>query len=398
MLGEAEKINAITTLGTDVYLGTSAGGLWRYKETDSSWVRVAYTGAGDPIYALSAVQDGNGIKWLFVGGSFGSIIFGAQSSAAHNVVGLNLNSGAISKLGNSTVYGTDGPVHALKAVPWLDYNPQYPPQLYGVRCLVGGNFSSVAGISVCKSIAQWSQGLYTYGGWNGFSDGLDRDGSFISIVRGLEGTTTNALIYSPYYGYKLRTDWDGIWMVGALRRNVGSGTSQNIAKVAGSGSTWVHLGRGYLKAGCNPIFGIAEYPSMFGKTVCVAGTNIYFGGFASGHFRADGYSLYCGSCDPDDPLGYMSLLTVENKSTSIAGSCLRNVEALAAKGNDVYAAGNLWLDSVGDEVMFGKLSGGAWTPIPTPTDHSLFSNDATSAATTANYVYFAGTYCWRWTP
>jgi len=396
---EYESVACVTTLGTEVYIGSQdpvyhSGRVWRYKESDGTWQELASV-SGSGVYALSAVQDYAGLKYLFVGGSFDNVYYGAQSSPAHNVVALSLTSGTISKLGSDTVYGTDGPVYALKALPWWDFDgleSLYP----GVRVLVGGMFTTAGSVN-SKSIAMWQQGTFVASQWIGFSGGLGDDGAgSLPKVYGVEAQTK--------LGHDGETRFNGIWMTGALRRNIRPNIAIHIAKLAASdGSAWTYLGQAFQQvsldeASCT--YSVSIYPSFFGKAICQAGTTVYFGGFSRGHIRSDGNVLVCTYSDPGSTCGFYlgnsGLISVGTWSTSVAVDCaLGQVNALASKGTDVYASGLLWQTDLGQTVWFARRSTGSWAALPPPADHN---GSVTSAASTTNYVYFAGPYCWRYDP
>lgn len=395
-----EGVSCITTFGTEVYLGSHAingtGRIWRYKESDGSWLELATVSGGTNdqycgVQALSAAQDTiSGDVWLFVGGDFTGVTFGSASSSANNVVALNLTQGSITQMGA----GTSGPVWTLKAISWWDHEEDPG----GVRVLVGGKFTTAGGsrnMVISKSIALWRQDSSP--AWLGFSGGLLDDGATdLPKVYGVEAKTS-----LDSHG---TTRFDGIWLTGALRRGVGSNTNVHIAKLTGSFNTWTYIGRAFQQVAVDTetcAYSASIYPSFFGTDICLAGTNVYFGGFSRGHQRADGAVLFCSTGEECGcsacPGGYSGLVTVGTSSTSIAADCcVSEVKALTAKGNDVYASGPLWYDESLGNVYFGKLSDEVWTAIPQP---AYWEGAANAAASTSNYVYFA-TYihCGRYSP
>src|SRR5439155_2008631 len=123
--GTGEGASCVATLGADVYVATASpapgsGRLFRYAESTGTWEEVAtFDVAFDPnvntgVFAISGAQQSDNTKYLFVGGNFTSVTYGTNSSAANNVVALNVTSSGIIQLGS----GTDGSVYALKALAW----------------------------------------------------------------------------------------------------------------------------------------------------------------------------------------------------------------------------------------------------------------------------------------
>lgn len=386
-----EGVYCITTLGSEVYIGTQSlnggGAVWRYKESDGSWAELANVNGG--VRSLSAAEDDNGTKWLCVGGEFTEITYGMQYSDANNVALLNLTSGWISKMQGwwQVEYGTDGPVYAVKTLPWYGGFSGA-----GVKVLVGGMFANAGPVS-SKSIALWSQ--LGFGGWTGFAGGLDDDGiDGMPKVHGIEAVTTES-------GFG-ETAFSGIWITGALRKESGTNKTIHIAKLTGSTNSWTYLGRGFQTITLDTqtcTYTPSTYSSFYGRAICQAGTNVYFGGFSRGHQTIDGTVYFvplgeecgCSGC----PSGYSGLVKLGGSSTLFEPSCeLKQVEALAGKGGDVYASGVLWEDE--DTVYFARYSEGGWTEIPCPS--GLEYNYATAAASTAAHVYFVRGYCWRYTP
>jgi hypothetical protein len=290
------------------------------------------------VYALSAVQDANGIKYLCVGGYFGFFNYGGQNYSAHNIVLINLNSGTVSKMQvyGGSAYGTDGPVYAIKGVQW--YNGFIGA---GVRLVVGGYFGSPS-----RSIAVWSQQA-AYSSWYGFDGGLNNDGS---TVYGLEATTTNDI--------SGQTAFQGIWMTGMLSRTINTNIALNIAKLSGSTTSWTCLGRAFQHGApdANCTWTLETYTGYIGHTVCRVGTNIYFGGWADGHQKADGSLLSCFDCAPCSGGCYPGVIRVGTNSVAIDKDCLvADPYALVAFGNDMYATGMIWYDyNQYQEVWFAK--------------------------------------------
>jgi hypothetical protein len=385
-------MRCVTTYGTEVYLGSSTSGqIWRYKETDRSWQKIGEVQNGlHEVHALSVATQGSD-KYLFVGGDFTAVTneLSAQSANnAYNVVALNLTSGTISKLGTATVNGTDARVNTLKAVQWYDYSSPY---LYpGIRCLVGGYFTN-AGSVTSKGIALWQQGTAISPQWSGFSGGVTDhgDGNQPPQVYGIEATTTT--------GYNGRTEWDGIWLTGGFSRAIGGNTCLNIAKLTGQlggSANWTYIGRAFQSVTNDNQTPCSSFVAGFyqdATSVCRAGTTIYFGGNGRGHQKADGTQLICVTCDGNVGSGYASFASVGTSSTSISDSCsVGPIQAMAAKGGDVYAAGT----GVGAGTGFGKFSAGVWTSIDNPGDASSILG----AASTSTNVYFVGESCWRYVP
>lgn len=379
LLGIGEGARAVTVIGGEVYVGTfsssysgGSGHLFRYTESTGVWEELAtFEGSIDGGYEtgvldLSAGTEPNGAKSLFVGGNFTMVTYGTNISQARCIVNLDISSPTsrnINKMGTSTVYGTDGPVYALKAQPWYDYSGGSLHS--GIRCVVGGIFTN-AGSVTSKSIALWQQGTAVFSGWSGLSGGLVNDGvSGPPKVYGVEASTFNG-----YYGETL---WADIWLTGAFTKNVGTNTAVHAARLVGSygAQTWNYLGQIFQRT--NYSGGVEVYPSFFGQSIGRVGNTVYYGGYGSAHLTSGNTIISCGTHGLVSSLG-----------NNISAHCnIIYVVAMAAKGSDLYAAGTLWYDNFGNAVRYGRLSAGVWTALS-----GAPASFATDAAASSTKVYF----------
>jgi len=328
-MGTYESAHCVTSIGTDVYLGTvwtesggsGAGRLLHYNQSAGTWEELgSFTGgsytSSQGVYALSAAEQSGGTRYLFVGGNFTNVTYGTNSSAGSNVVALNITgtSRSISKLGTSTVYGTSDFVFSLKALPWLEPYGQYLSP--GMRCLVGGKFTT-AGSVASKGIALWSQGLSS--GWSGFSGGFNGDGyGDVPKVYGIEAMTGS--------GSSGDTAFNGIWLTGAFQRISGGITNMHAVKLSGStGSTWVNLGKLYGRLNSDGT-DVEPYGSFYGTSIALISSTVYFGGMCTYHRNSSGTILGDGLSD----LSFVSLPT--SSSLITAYTSIVQINAMAKKG------------------------------------------------------------------
>lgn len=229
-------------------------------------------------------------------------------------------------------------------------------------------------------------------GWSGFAGGIDDNGI-------APGTTPK--VYAVDAMTEIDEEGDtqfvGIWVTGAFRKALTAGTARNILKLTSSKTRWSYIGQGFQQfsytAPC--VWTPFAYQPFYGTTIARAGSTVYFGGFSQGHVRADGVALSTGSgCGCSFCPAVSGLINVGTASTMIDVNCpIGYVGALVARGNDLYAWGDLWIDQNFEQVHLGKLSAGVWTAILEPIGFC-----PNTAANSDAFVYFGGPYCWRYSP
>jgi hypothetical protein len=384
-LGTNDYVNAVTTNGTDVYVGghfTTAGGLTAHriaKWNGSSWSTLG-NGVDDDVYAI-AVMD----TMVYVGGVFQTVSGDTMRHIARwngttwSSLGLGLYNGGVFALafvgtdlyagGAFTQYHTISPTggvfrSAKRIAKWngvwsqpgngIDDGTVFSLSPHGgTRLFVGGSFTTIAATSVTR-IADWDGS-----NWSPVGSGMNSN-VYALAMQDTElyagGNFTTAGPDTINHAAK----WNGSsWS--ALGTGGPNGSVFAVALTpTGSGGTDVYVGGAFTKAGTVAAQNIAVWN---GTTWSALGTGTDGAVFA---LAVSGTNLFAGGLFTTAGGGAASNIAVWNgTSWSQLGSGTDDaVLALAMSGTDLYVGG-LFRHAGGLPEAYGiSRWNGGWSSVP----------------------------------